>query len=215
MILERCLPAPIRALVTTRTLRPGQTLFKARGRAADLYEVISGRLRLVRHDSFGRLETLSIATPGDKLGQASLCSEHYNCDAIAITSATVRRYPKAAVLAELERNPKLARAIIAMLGREVMSLRTRLHLQNIHNARDRVRTYLSLNAGTDGRTVSLAGTVKDLATYLGLTHEALYRTLAAMTADGEIKRSVGKIQLSTGFDKWCHPPTEMQAPVNS
>ena len=38
--------------------------------------------------------------------------------------------------------------------------------------------------------------VKDLASDLGLTHEALYRTLARMTASGEIKRSGGKIKLS-------------------
>jgi CRP-like cAMP-binding protein len=59
-----------------------------------------------------------------------------------------------------------------------------------------VRHYLVLNAGTDGRTVTVAGTLKDLATELGLTHEALYRTLADMAADGEIERLDGKIKLT-------------------
>jgi CRP-like cAMP-binding protein len=42
----------------------------------------------------------------------------------------------------------------------------------------------------------VAGTLKDLATELGLTHEALYRTLADMAADGEIERLDGKIKLT-------------------
>ena len=82
-----------------------------------------------------------------------------------------------------------------MLAREIMSLRTRLELANIHSARDRVRHYLALNVPADGRTITLPGTVKDLAQHLGLTHEALYRTLATMQEDGEIKRSGKKITL--------------------
>jgi hypothetical protein len=42
--------------------------------------------------------------------------------------------------------------------------------------------------------------VKDLAAELGLTHEALYRTLADMSADGEIARLDGKIQFPAGRD---------------
>src|SRR5665647_2842624 len=42
-------------------------------------------------------------------------------------------------------------------------------------------------------TARLARQVMDLAAELGLTHEALYRTLARMAAKGEIKRLDGKI----------------------
>jgi DNA-binding Lrp family transcriptional regulator len=42
----------------------------------------------------------------------------------------------------------------------------------------------------------LPGTLKELAADLGLTHEALYRTLARMTADGEIKRTGSIIRLT-------------------
>ena len=64
-----------------------------------------------------------------------------------------------------------------MLARQVMTLRTRLEQRNIHSARDRVRHYLAINADPSGRTVVLSGTLKDMAAELGLTHEALYRTL--------------------------------------
>lgn len=121
----------------------------------------------------------------------------YHCDAIAATAATVRAYPKAAFLAEFARDPEAATAFMAMLAREIMNLRTRLELSNIHSARDRVRHYLALNVAADGRTVALPGTVKDLALDLGLTHEAVYRTLAAMQQDGDIKRSGRRITLTS------------------
>ena len=67
---------------------------------------------------------------------------------------------------------------MAILAHEIMNLRTRLEQRNIRSARDRVRHFLALNAGTDGRTVLLRGTLKDLAAELGLAHEAFYRALA-------------------------------------
>ncbi len=78
---------------------------------------------------------------------------------------------------------------MAMLAQQVMALRTRLQQRGIRSVRERVRHYLALNAGSDGRTVVLKGTIKELAAELGLSHEALYRTLAEMTSKGEIKRS--------------------------
>jgi len=42
----------------------------------------------------------------------------------------------------------------------------------------------------------LPGSLKELAVELGLTHEALYRTLARMADNGEIERLEGKIRLS-------------------
>jgi hypothetical protein len=58
-----------------------------------------------------------------------------------------------------------------------------------------VRHYLAVNADPSGRAVVFAGTLKDVAAELGLTHEALYRTLAEMAAGGEIERSKGLIRL--------------------
>jgi CRP-like cAMP-binding protein len=76
-----------------------------------------------------------------------------------------------------------------------MNLRTRLERRNIRGARDRVRHFLAFNTGPDERTVVLHRTLKDLAAELGLTHEALYRALADLATDGEIKRFKNKIVL--------------------
>ena len=152
-------------------------------------------VRLVRVNRAGREAVLHVATVGDTMAEASLFSASYHCDAIATTDAVVRLYPKAAILAEFDRNPKAAQKFAAVLAHQVMTLRTRLEHRNIRAARDRVRHYLAINADADGRTVALSGTLKDVAGELGLTHEALYRTLADMVADGEIERRRGTIRV--------------------
>lgn len=50
-------------------------------------------------------------------------------------------------------------------------------------------------ASADGRTVQLTGTVMDLAAEIGLTHEALCRTLAALEKAVAIARRPGEIVL--------------------
>jgi CRP-like cAMP-binding protein len=189
------LSAAVRGAARERTLKAGQVLFRAGTRTAGLYEVTKGKIRLVRVDRGGRETVLHVASAGDTFAEASLFSSTYHCDAIAASEAVVRLYPKAPLLAELERNPKITQAFAAMLARQVMTLRTRLEQRNIRAARDRVRHYLAVNADADGRAVAFSGTLKDVASELGLTHEVLYRTLADMAADGEIERRRGAIRL--------------------
>lgn len=189
------LSSSVRAAAIERRLKPGQALFHAGSKSNGLYEVVSGMVRLVRVDPSGREAVLQVASAGDSLAEASLFSSTYHCDAIATTETVVRLYPKSVLLAELQRDPKIAKAFAAMLARQVMTLRTRLERRNIHSARDRVRHFLTVNVAADGRTVVVPGTLKELAADLGLTHEALYRTLARMEADGEITRSGTIIKL--------------------
>lgn len=189
MAIKDWLPAAVRAAATERRLTAGEALFRLGDKTAGLCEIVAGRVRLARVDRDGHEIVLHVAGPGDTIAEASLFSPQYHCDAIASTDAVVRIYPKRAVLSAFDRDPKAALAFSATLARQVMGLRTRIEQRNIRSARERVRNYLALNAGADGRTVTLTGTLKDVAAELGLTHEALYRTLAALERVGEIRRA--------------------------
>jgi CRP/FNR family transcriptional regulator, dissimilatory nitrate respiration regulator len=152
-------------------------------------------IRLARVDADGREATLHSAGPGELIAEASLFSPKYHCEAVAMTDARVRLYPKKLLLAEFRRDPRAAEAFMVTLARELMALRTRLEQRNLRSARARVQNHLALNTGTDGRTVTLRGTIKDLAAELGLTHEALYRTLNKLESAGMIARAKGTIVL--------------------
>jgi CRP-like cAMP-binding protein len=189
------LPPRVRAAGRERALKRGEVLFRAGDRTVGLYAIVGGRVRLVRTGRSGHEVVLHHARAGDTLAEASLFSPSYHCDAIASTAARVCLYPKAAILSEFAREPEATRPFMAHLARQIMALRTTIERQGIRSARERVRHYLTVNAGADSRTVALPGTLKDLAAELGLTHEALYRTLARMAAEGEIRRLRGTIKL--------------------
>lgn len=196
MPVKDWLPAPVRAAAIERKLKSGEALFRLGDKTTGLCEIVAGRVRLARVDRSGHEIVLHVASPGETIAEASLFSPTYHCDAIASTNATVRVYPKREVLAAFDRDPKAAQAFSATLARQVMNLRTRIEQRNIRSARERVRHYLVLNAGADQRTVELHGTIKDIAAELGLTHEALYRTLAALERAGEVKRGRRKIVMT-------------------
>jgi CRP/FNR family transcriptional regulator, dissimilatory nitrate respiration regulator len=195
MPVKDWLPAAARAKAVDRKLKAGEPLFHLGDKTSGLYEVIAGRVRMARVDSSGRETVLYVSGAGETFAEASLFSPAYHCDAIASTDAVVRVYPKAAVLAAFAKDPDAVQTFTATLARQLMGLRTRLAQRDIRSARERLRHFFAVSAGADGRTVELHGTVKDLATELGLTHEALYRTLAALERAGEIRRTPGKITI--------------------
>lgn len=105
-------------------------------------------------------------------------------------------YPKAAVLKALRTDPANALSFLSLIAHQVIELRQRLELMKVRSAKDRVLLYLDLNAEAGGRTVELRGELQDIASELGLTREALYRTLTALTRAGAIKRTGARILLN-------------------
>ena len=192
------LPAEIRAAGVERVLAPGQALFRMGEPTAGIYEIARGQVLMVRVDRSGREVVLYAGGAGDIFAEAALFSPTYHCDALTKTGATVRLYPKARILSAFRKDPDVAQAFMALLAREIMHLRTQIERRNIRSAGERVRHFLALNTGVDGRTVALQGTLKDLAAELGLTHEALYGALASLDDQGEIKRLKNKIVLREG-----------------
>ena len=192
---QEWLPGPLEKLTREQFLARGEVLFRKDDGAAGLYQVEEGHVRLSRPDPTGRDVVLHIAGPGELVAEASLFCRVYNCDAVAATEARVRLYPRSKLLAEFRRNPQALEAFAAALAHELMALRARVELRNIRSASARVRNFLALAAGPDGRTVALPGTLKDLASELGLTHETLYRTLNKLEAQGAIARGKHEILL--------------------
>ena len=92
-------------------------------------------------------------------------------------------------------DPKLAERFMATFAREIQTLRSRLEQRNIRSVRDRVLHHLALAAAPEDQTVRLSGTLMDLASEIGLTHETLYRTLAALEKEGAIVRSAEAVVL--------------------
>ena len=102
----------------------------------------------------------------------------YHCDALAIIDATVLKIPIWALSAELDRNPAFASRWISMLNGEVHRLRLHCERLSMKSVKDRVLQLIN----TEGQNGTYSATTgfKSLAGELGITHEALYRTLASL-----------------------------------
>ena len=190
------LPELLEAGSAVRVLAPGDLLFRQGDPAAAIYNVESGRLRLVRHTVDDHLVILHTAHRGEFLAEASLFSETYHCDAVAAAPSSVRVYPKQTVIDAMRKDPALAEAFMARLARQLQELRARMELRNIRSARDRVLQYLRLRAGTHGHPIAIEGRLQDIAAEIGMTREALYRTLATLESEGRLTRTDTAIRLT-------------------
>jgi CRP-like cAMP-binding protein len=184
---------------TTRVLEAGEHLFRQGDKAEAIFEVEQGQLRMVRHTSDSRPVIVRSSRSGELFAEASLFSDFYHCDALAVVRTRVRRYAKRHLLAAFRKDAESALGFTAILARQVQALCARLELRNVRSARDRVLQTLIVAADARDRTVWLNGTLKDLAAEIGLTHEALYRALAALERNGKVRRRGDRIVL-TGED---------------
>jgi len=189
------LPASLEAGASVRVLAPGDLLFRQGDPAAAIYKVESGRLRLIRRTVDDHLVILHTARRGEFLAEASLFADAYHCDAVAAAPSSVRVYPKQIVVEAMREDPALAEAFMARLAHQLQELRARMELRNIRSARDRVLQYLRLRAGTHGRSIAVEGQLQDIAAEIGMTREALYRTLATLESEGHLTRTETAILL--------------------
>jgi CRP-like cAMP-binding protein len=189
------LPAAVRERSRVRELAAEEVLFRQGDKAFAIFEIDEGRLRLIRNTVDSRRVVLHTARAGELFAEAALFSGAYHCDAVAAVASRVRVYPKRDLLASFRADPIRGERFMATLARQIHTLRARLEERNIRSARERLLHHVALCAGTDGRTMPLEGTLMDLAAEIGLSHEALYRTLAGLEKEGAIRRTASGIML--------------------
>jgi CRP/FNR family transcriptional regulator, dissimilatory nitrate respiration regulator len=187
------LPTAIRQCSTQHELLANETLFRQGDKASAIYEIEQGQLRLIRHSIDGHSVILHTARAGELFAEAALFADTYHCDAVTTAASRVRAYPKQKLLAGLRRNSALAEKYMATLAHQVHLLRSRLEERNIRSARERILHHLLLSADPESGIVRVHGTLMDFAAEMGLTHEALYRTLAALEREGVIVRTPSAI----------------------
>jgi len=169
------------------SLQKGETVFVTDDPTRGLFLVETGQVRLVRHATDGGMVTLHVAGAGDMFAEASLFAERYHCDAIADQSTVLLAFDKARVLAALRSDPIHGLRWIEHLSKQVQALRAQATRLSLKTAEDRVLSYLRMRC-TDGSILMIDRPWKVIASELGLSHEALYRTLARLERRGVITR---------------------------
>jgi CRP/FNR family transcriptional regulator, dissimilatory nitrate respiration regulator len=182
------------AKLERRSLARNELLFRQGDKVHAIYFIEKGRLRLDRRTFDGRSLIFGTSCAGQFFVEAALFAEIFHCDAVATEPSRVRIYPKAAVLKALNTDPSSAVPFLKLMAHQVIEARQRLELMKIRSAKERVMLYLDLHVGADS-SVRLKSELQDIASELGLTREAFYRTLASLEHAGAIKRSGARIVL--------------------
>lgn len=178
-----------------RSFETNEIVFRAGDPVLGIYAIEEGQIKLERYTAEGRAAVVFMTEAKASFAEAALFSATYHCYAIATRPTRLILFPKEGVLKALHENPQTALQYIALLSAQVRTLRTSLELRSILSARERILQHLLYCMNHDTSTVSLSGTLKDLAAHLGLAHETFYRELSRLERDGIIERGDNSIRV--------------------
>jgi len=169
----------LRQIIKESEAPTGRMVF-AEGEPADnLYNVVSGAVRLTKLLPDGRRQITGFMFPGDFLGIAF--NESYAYSAEAIVATRLCRFPRRSLERLVDSSRSFERRLLGEAASELAAAQDQMLLLGRKTAQERVATFLldlSARARRRGRidnpvTVPMSRT--DIADYLGLTTETVSR----------------------------------------
>lgn len=188
--LQILLPAALHGHCETLALPKGALLFQTGKKPQWLYFVCAGEVTLERVSPHGERVVLQRTRLGF-VSEASLQSPHYHCDARTAMATDLIQIPVALLARALENDRAFSLRWIKMLNQEIKHLRLVCERLSMKSIKERV-LHLVATEG-HGNRYPLNTDLKTLASELGVTHEALYRTLASLEKTGELLRDQGAL----------------------
>lgn len=190
--LQTLLPQSLHGLCKVEHFKRHSYLFKVSQHPEWMFFVLTGEVTLERIGIQGNPVVLQRTRHGF-VSEASLQSPVYHCDAHVVVEADVVCVPVAALLASLRQDSVFALRWISMCNREIRHLRLQCERMSLKTVQERL-LHLIETDGVSG-SYDVGSGLKTLAGELGVTHEALYRTLALLEKEGRLHRADGKLSL--------------------
>lgn len=170
----------------------GIRLFPQGKKPEHMFYVSSGEVVLQRMGIQGDHVVLQRARQSF-VAEASVQSQSYHCDALVTVASELVAIPIELVRQALLFDQAFAMRWMAMLNRELKRLRAQCARLSLKGVRERL-LHLIESEGQLGRLPLGAG-LKSIALELGVTHEALYRTVAELEKQGVLRREDGVLIL--------------------
>jgi len=196
-----------RSFTLSAIYKPRQILFHENAPASGLYVLCHGTVKLYQSGRFGRDYILSVAGPGEVLGELPLDpSTEYSASAEALTESQVCYLPRERLTRFIELHPMTGVRLIAALSDSLIAARHKVRDMVLKPAATRLAellVQLAGNGGTNGdasRHITLAYSRRDIAEMIGVSTETAVRLLAALKARGVIATH-GRDLTVTDIDK--------------
>ncbi len=190
-ILRELLPQDLLEQCRLHPFAKGEFLFHLGAKPLSMFYIVSGESVLSRVSSHGE-STILQRCKGGFVSEASLLVDHYHCDAQATHAGMAISLPIIALRAALT-DPGFALKWVQLLSREIMRLRTQSERLGLKSIRSKL-IHLIETEGKSG-VLSLQSDFKSLATEIGVTHEALYRTISALESEGVVRKTAHSLAL--------------------
>ena len=192
--LTRCASALL-SRGTIQHYHKGQPLFDEGDACRGLFLIQSGAVKIYKLSESGREQILAILRAGDSVAELPLFDRApYPASAAALEPTTILVIPLHRFDAEMERNPRLALAIIRTLARRMRTLVDLIADLSLRQVRQRLARLLLEESG--GRAeFRLEFTNEELAARLGSVRDVISRTLSGLQNDGLIRVQGRRISL--------------------
>ena len=164
----------------------GTILFQRGDACTGFHLVVYGQVKLALGTASGAEKVVDILGPGRTFGEAVMFTGNpYLVGATALADSLLLHVGREALLAELERDPQLARRMLAGLSMRLHMLMKDMEAMTLHSAVQRVIGYLARleDEGEAGR-VTLPAQKSLIASRLNLTPEYFSRILHELAAEG-------------------------------
>jgi len=179
---------------TAQVRAPTGTILFRRGEASSgFHVVVYGQVKLAFGAADGSEKVVEILGPGSSFGEAVMfLDKPYVVFAETLADSLVLAIGKQTIFAELERNPRFARKMLAGLAQRLHRLVHDLEAYTLRSGTQRVIGYLLRDYSEEGQPrapveVALATSKGVLASRLNITREHFSRILHDLSAAGLIE----------------------------
>lgn len=188
LALAQLLPPSLQGVCATSRVQRGERLFRPRAKPRLLFYVAHGEVVLQRLASRGELLVLQRVRQGF-VAEASLHASHYHCEALVTSAAELVAIPIDPLKLALATQPGFAISWIAMLNQELRRLRAQCERLALKGVAERLLHLIETEG--QGGSLALEAGLKSVAAELGVSHEALYRSVATLERQGLLQRTRG------------------------
>jgi CRP-like cAMP-binding protein len=170
------------------SLKKGKQLFAPGDPSRGFYVVREGAVRVYGMSPQGKEITQEIADQGSAFALASPFSGTYHCFAEALTDSRLYLIKRQEFLDLVTGDIRFATEWMRLLSQMVIQLRRRLVDLTLKTPKARIASYLLLLADMqNSQSITLPVPRKELAAFLGMTHETFYRTAKELVNENLVR----------------------------
>ena len=176
----------------------GEILFQRGDPCTGFHYVAYGQVKLAIGTPAGAEKVIEILGPGRTFGEAVMFTANiYPVGATALADTLLVHVRSQALFAEIERDPQLARRLLAALSVRLHMMVRDVEAMTLHSASQRVIGYLARleDEGGEQGAATLPAQKSLVASSLNLTPEYFSRILHDLAADGLVRVDGRRIEI--------------------